>query len=174
VLSALESRIERAAAAAGLEIQGANRAEAMLRFSLAGDPATDRKLEKIEVLFDPPPYFAPPQVIDGVNVDSLLAIAVNKMAIVTRDDLKDYVDLYFIFGQTPLRFEDLVPLAMRKLLGLDQWALADKFLRARRVSGLAEFQARYLVKPIDWDDLQRFCRESAERLLALFPPERTE
>lgn len=168
----LETRVVQAATAAGLEIARVDRHEQAMKFSLSGDPDHERPLERVDVASDPPPYFAEPAVFDGIPVDSLLAIAVNKVAIVTRHELKDYVDLFFILRETPLRLEDLIPLAKEKLLGLDEWALIDKFLAARDVAGLAEFQARSLVRPIDWDDLQRFYADAADRLIALFPPRR--
>lgn len=165
-----EAQLLRAAAASGLEVRRADRSDTMARFMLDGDPEVAHKLEKIDLAFDPPPYVAQPRHIDGIMVDDLLSIAVNKMAIVTRDDLKDYVDLYFVLRETSYRMEDLIPLAKQKLPGLDEWALAEKFVRARRLKALIEFQQYYMLKDVDWSDLLRFYADAADRLFALFPP----
>jgi hypothetical protein len=105
-----------------------------------------------------------------VLVDALLAIAVNKVAIITRDDAKDYVDLYIILTETSYRLPDLIPLAKEKLLGLDEWAIADKFRRVRRVINVAQYLTDYMVKQVDWRELVNFYEDRAEELIALFPP----
>lgn len=100
----------------------------------------------------------------------MLAIAVNKVAIITRDDIKDYVDLYLILTETPYRLTDLIPLAKQKLLGLDEWAIADKFRRVRRLMNVAQYLTDYMVKPVDWRSLVHYYEDRAEELTALYPP----
>src|SRR4029077_19692331 len=100
----------------------------------------------------------------------LLAIAVNKVAIITRDDVKDYVDLYLILTETSYRLTDLIPLAKEKLLGLDEWAIADKFRRVRRAMNAAQYLTEYMVRTIDWQALVHFYEDRSEELIALFPP----
>jgi hypothetical protein len=100
----------------------------------------------------------------------LLSIAVNKVAIITRDDAKDYIDLYLILQDGPYRLADLIPLAKQKLPGLDEWAIADKFRRVRRVTNAAEYLRANMVKPIDWRALVHYYEDRAEELIALFPP----
>ena len=97
--------------------------------------------------------------------------AVNKVAIISRDEAKDYVDLYVILQETPYRLTDLIPLAKQKLLGLDEWAIADKFRRVRRVMNVAGFLESYMVKPVDWRALVQYYEDRAEELAALFPPQ---
>ncbi len=126
---------------------------------------------KLDVASDPEPYPAAPQRFDRVLVDALLSIAVNKVAIISRDEAKDYVDLYVILHETPYRLTDLIPLAKQKLLGLDEWAIADKFRRVRRVMNVAEFLKSYMVKPVDWRALVQYYEDRAEELVALFPPQ---
>ena len=167
----VDSRVTRAAASAGLVVERVARRPGLSQFFLTGDPTVEHRLVKLDVASDPEPYPAAPQRFDRVLVDALLSIAVNKVAIITRDEAKDYVDLYLILQESPYRLTDLIPLAKQKLLGLDEWAIADKFRRVRRVMNVAEFLKAYMVKTVDWPALVRYYEDRAEELTALFPPE---
>lgn len=170
-LPALERRAEQAAAAAGLAMVDRRREDHAVRLALAGDPGSEHRLEKIDIMWDSPPYFASPSIRDGISVDDLRAIAVNKvLAIDGRQEVKDFVDLYFIARETSERIEALIPLAKQKLIGLEELQLAGAFLRVRELAGLVEFQNRYMVKPLDWDELVALYSAEAERIFALFPP----
>lgn len=159
-----------AAASAGLDVERVERRPGFSQFFLGGDPIVAHRLVKIDVAADPEPYPAAPQRFNRVLVDALLAIAVNKVAIITRDDIKDYVDLYLILTETPYRLTDLIPLAKQKLLGLDEWAIADKFRRVRRLMNVAQYLTDYMVKPVDWRSLVHYYEDRAEELTALYPP----
>lgn len=167
----VESRVTRAVNLIGLVIDRIERRPGFSQFFLAGDPVTEHRLVKLDVAQDPEPYPAPPLRFDRVLVDALLSIAVNKLAIVTRDEAKDYVDLYVILQETSHHLTDLIPLAKQKLPGLDEWAIADKFRRVRNLRNVAEFLTSYMVKPVDWRALVQFYEDRAEELLELFPPQ---
>jgi predicted nucleotidyltransferase component of viral defense system len=166
----VDGRIVRAATAIGLVVERVERWPRLSQFFLSGDPIVEHRLVKIDVASDPEPYSAPPQRFDQVLVDALLSIAVNKVAIITRDEAKDYVDLYTILHETSFRLTDLIPLAKQRLLGLDEWAIADKFRRVRRVLNVAEYLTSYMVRPVDWRALVQYYEDRAEELTALFPP----
>lgn len=166
----VDARIARAAAAVGLVVDRAERRPGFSQFFLSGDLVPAHPLVKVDVATDPEPYPAAPQRFDRVLVDALLCIAVNKVAIVTRDDAKDYVDLYFILQESSYRLADLIPFAKQKLLGLDEWAIADKFLRVRHVVNFAEYLAAYMMRPVDWRALVRYYEDRAQELLELYPP----
>lgn len=165
-----ESRVTQAATMTGLVIERIERRPGFSQFFLSGDPNREHRLVKLDLANDPEPYPAPPQRFDRVLVDALLSIAVNKVAIVTRDEAKDYVDLYVVLQESPHRLTDLIPLAKQKLPGLDEWAIADKFRRARNLGNVAEFLSSYMVRPADWRALVQFYEDRAEELLELFPP----
>lgn len=169
-VSDVDSRVVRAAASAGLAVERVERRPGFSQFFLGGDPIVAHRLVKIDVAADPEPYPAAPERFARVLVDALLAIAVNKVAIVTRDDAKDYVDLYLILTETPYRLTDLIPLAKEKLLGLDEWAIADKFRRVRQVTNVAQYLTEYMIKPVDWRALVHYYEDRAEELIELFPP----
>jgi hypothetical protein len=170
-VAAADARVTRAAALAGLVVERVERRPGFSQFFLSGDPNPEHRLVKLDVANDPEPYPAAPQRFERVLVDALLSIAVNKVAIISRDEAKDYVDLYLILQETPYHLTDLIPLAKQKLLGLDEWAIADKFRRVRRVMNVAEFLKSYMVKPVDWRALVQYYEDRAEELIALFPPQ---
>jgi len=169
-VSNVDARIVGAAAAAGLSVERVERRQASSQFFLGGDPLVAHRLVKIDVAAAPQPYPAAPQRFDHMLVDALLAIAVNKVAIVDREEAKDYVDLFIILTETSYRLSDLIPLAKEKLLGLDEWAIADKFRRVRRVINVGQYLTDYMVKQVDWRALVNFYEDRAEELIALFPP----
>lgn len=140
-----------------------------MQYFLAGDRG-ERPLTKREFVFDSPPYPVPPQRQDGVFVDALLAIAVNKLTALGRSEPKDYVDLYEIVHSGRHVLDDLVRLAMEKDPGVTPLVLATDFDDARDLSGVADFLRRYMIVALDWDDLVRFFRREAERLRELVPP----
>lgn len=170
-VSGADLRVTRAAALTGLVVERVERRPGFSQFFFAGDSTAEHRLVKLDVVSDPEPYPAAPQRFERILVDALLSIAVNKVAIISRDEAKDYVDLYVILQETPYRLTDLIPLAKQKLLGLDEWAIADKFRRVRRVMNVAEFLKSYMVKPVDWRALVQYYEDRAEELVALFPPQ---
>ncbi len=140
-----------------------------MQYLLAGDRG-ERPLTKVEFVFDSPRYLVSPQRQDGVFVDGLLAIAVNKLTALGRREPKDYVDLYEIVRSGRHRLDDLVRLAVEKDPGDTPLVLAADFDSARDLSRVAEFLRRYMIAALDWDDLVRFYRAEAERLRGLVPP----
>jgi hypothetical protein len=164
--------VEEAAAGAGLTIERKLPRGDLVQYFFSGDPDPRHPLLKTELLFDPPPYFAPPRLFDGVQVDDILNIAVNKITIQTRFEPKDYVDIYMIVKAGRLKIEEMIPLAKQKMLGLDEVAIGAYFRQALRLPNLVEYQHGYLVAPIDLADLQRFFSEWADRLFAVIPPRR--
>lgn len=168
----IDQRVQRAATAAGLEVERQEPREEVTRYVFSGDPHPEHRLAKIELIYDTPPYFAPPRRFGIIHVDDLVCIAVNKLTIHTRFDPKDYVDLYLIIRSGAYQLEDLIPLAKQKMVGLDEWAIAGKFQQVEALPNLSEFQKGYMLAEIDWDELIRFYQEWAARLFALFPPRR--
>lgn len=160
--------VERAASAAGLSIDRVNRTAEAIQYFFSGDIESDHPLVKCELMFDPPPYFADPQSFEGVRVDALLAIAVNKLTIVGRNEPKDYIDRYLIDRSGRYAFADLIALAKDKLVGLDDLTLAAHFKAAQDLPTLAEFQHAYMIADVDLGEMVRFFDEWAERLYDAF------
>jgi Nucleotidyl transferase AbiEii toxin, Type IV TA system len=169
-VAASDSRVERAAAAAGLTIRGVDGTAIMRRFRLDGDVERDHRLEKVEVIWDTPPHFAQPRLIDGVPVDDARSIAINKITALSRLEPKDYIDLFLLVRDAGYPLHDLIPSAKEKDPGVTEWALIDVFLRVRELRNIAGFLRGYMVKAVEWDEVQDFYVTAAERLIALFPP----
>ncbi len=165
-----DQRIERAAGEAGLEIERVSRRGEHVQYFLSGDTEPAHPLVKCELVSDPPPYFVDPRSFDGVWVDDLLAIAVNKVGIITRYDPKDYFDRYLIAQSGRYRFEDLIALAKQKTLGLDDLTLAAHFKAIEDMPNLVEFQKGYMITPVDVRDVIRFFQDWAARLFEVVGP----
>ncbi len=162
-----DRRVDRAASAAGLSVERVNRRSEAVQYFLGGDAEPDHPLLKCELMLDPPPYFASPRSFDGIWVDDLLAIAVNKVAIISRMEPKDYFDRYHIAQSGQFRFETLIALAKQKLIGLDDFALAAHFKAVEDLPNLAVFQRSYMVVDVDLGKLVEFFQEWAARLFSI-------
>lgn len=169
-----DAPIAAAATACSLEIDRVERHDTIVRYALSGDRVPDHALKKVEMIFDTPPYFAPPVAFGNVLVDALLSIAVNKMVALGRLEPKDYIDLYLIVQSGSHRIEDLVPLAGQKDPGMTPWVIAGQFAQVERLPNLAEFQAGYMVTVVEQTELIRFYLDWAARLFSLFPPRAQE
>lgn len=162
-----DRRVVRAAEAAGLSVERVNRRPDAVQYFLSGDVESDHPLVKCELMYDPPPYFVPPRSFDGILVDDLLSIAVNKLTIIGRTDPKDYFDRYLIDRSGRYRFEDLIAQAKQKLIGLDDLALATHFKAVDELPSLLEFQRSYMLVEVDSGEVVQFFQDWAARLFSV-------
>jgi hypothetical protein len=169
-------RIEASITACALEITARREIEEerreYLEYKLQGDPHPTHPLRKIDVVRDTDPIFSPPELYGVIRVDSLLNIAVNKVAAIfsRSDEAKDYVDLYFILKTQPFDLDALLPMAAQKDLGFDELRFAASLAGVSGLGRLVPFLERYMVKPLRVDDLVRFCEETAARIFDRHPP----
>lgn len=166
-LASIDVRISRAAAAAGLAIERVNRRGELVQYFFMGDVEPHHPLVKCELASDPPPHFAPPRLFDGVWVDDLLSIAVNKLTIVTRYEPKDYFDRFLIARSERYEFPTLIALAKQKLIGLDDLTLGAHFKAVEDLPNLAEFQKKYMLVEVDLSEMVRFFRQWAAELFSV-------
>lgn len=96
---------------------------------------------------------------NGMAVDSLLDIAINKLAsIQQRASVKDYVDYYFL--QNEFSLWDLIEgVRVKFRLETDPWVLATDFLRVENFDYLPK-----MIKSLTLPDLKQFFREKAKEL----------
>lgn len=127
-------------------------------FSAPGEPHP----LKVDLAFDPGPWFGSPREVEGVRVDSLENIVANKVAaLLSRGEVRDFIDLYFILRETSLRFDDLLEMARRKDPGLREFYLAGfVHQRMRRLGGIPP-----LRRELDLEEFRRFYEELAEALM---------
>lgn len=99
------------------------------------------------------------EIIDNLEVDSLLDIAVNKLLTVSqRTDVKDFVDLYFLLQKfTVWDLIDGVKIKFR--MKLEPYLLGSDFLKMADFENLPR-----MIKPISLDQLKSFYKDLAAKL----------
>lgn len=88
--------------------------------------AQDGWRQKIDIVQEQPVHFGEITHVDTITIDSLINIATNKiLAIFGRLEPKDYIDLYVIFTQTGMNFDEMFEKAKEKDAGLSELYFAD-------------------------------------------------
>lgn len=97
----------------------------------------------------------------GLEIDNALDIACNKLsAWFGRAAAKGFVDVYFVH-QELIPFDELLPQARQKHVGMDDYWLAISLRRVQTVSVLPR-----MIKPLSLSDMQAFFLELADELMA--------
>jgi predicted nucleotidyltransferase component of viral defense system len=125
--------------------------------------AQDGEVVKLDFAQDTPYRLQPTEINPafGVQVDSALDIAANKLAaLLDRAAEKDFVDIFFIHREL-IQFTELLPLAREKQVGMDDYWLAIALQRVRQVEILPR-----MIKPVALSDLQPFFLQLARELMA--------
>ena len=107
---------------------------------------------KIDLVREPGPQFGEPLKVEGVRVDALLNIAVNKVTALSRLAARDYVDLFFL-GQAGFKFDELLERAKQKDRGLEEFYLA---MALRAVEKIEPDDLPKMLKPLDLDELKTY------------------
>jgi len=120
--------------------------------------------ERIELDFaQDSPYRLEPTRMDpdlGLHIDNPTDIACNKLsALFDRVEPKDFVDVYFVV-QELMSFDQLVSLARKKHVGMDDYWLAVALSQVERVELLPR-----LVKPVSIAELRAFFLARAKDLM---------
>lgn len=97
--------------------------------------------------------------IDGLDVDSELDIAVNKLLTISqRTEVKDFVDLYFLFDKFTIW--DLIEGVNKKFkTGTDPFLVGSDFLKIEDFEYLPK-----MIKPLKLEDLKSFFGQKAKEL----------
>ena len=107
-----------------------------------------------------------PELRDGIMVDNLKNIAVNKVcAIYGRLDPKDYVDLFFLIPYLNLNVLELLDWAKRKDAGIDQFQWAKVIADVETIDVLPR-----MVKPLKPRDLKQFFHVLRDQVLDSLNP----
>lgn len=92
--------------------------------------------------------------------DNLLDIACNKLsALFDRNDAKDFVDIYFIHRDY-ICFDELLVLAKKKHIGLDDYWLSLSLKNVEKISYLPK-----MLKPLSMEDMKSFFSKKAVELI---------
>jgi len=102
-------------------------------------------------------------------LDSLPDLASNKMGcLVHREEVKDYVDLYYLLPHLGLDAEAAIRLGLEKEAGLDPLIVAAQL---QFIQGHP--RPDFLIADIAWDDVQEYFRRFREEVLRIMqPPEK--
>jgi len=119
---------------------------------------------KIEFTFFPFPQIEKPMMENGLPIDSLLDIAVNKtFTIYQRTVARDYIDLFMICKEKKFNLNDLIAKARIKFdWYIDQLQLGAQFFKVRDVSDLPRMITN--LEPELW---RNFFITESEKLKAL-------
>lgn len=121
------------------------------------------EIGRIDFAYFPYEPIARPTRWQGMAVDSLLDMAVNKVqAILTRFQPRDFVDVYFLLREGPeSQLERLLDLVRAKFdVGADRLALAERLLLAGQIADLPR-----LLRPVGLDELRAFFEAQARTLV---------
>lgn len=116
---------------------------------------------KLKVDFGHYPYkcIKEPVFIEDTRVDSLLDIAINKLLVVTqRNEVKDFVDLYFLLQQFTIG-DLLEGVKIKFNLKIDPYILASDFLKVEDFEFLPN-----MIKPLTMDELKAYFTKRAEEI----------
>ena len=126
----------------------------------------DDEVVKVDLVKDIPVCLDGKVKFGDIWLDSLLDLASNKMGcLVHREEVKDYVDLYYLLPGLGLGAKEALDLGLRKEAGLDPIILAAQmqFIDAQPSPDLALGDAR-------WEDIQAFFRALRLEILTLARP----
>lgn len=98
-------------------------------------------------------------IIDRIDTDSLLDIAINKLLTVSqRSDVKDFVDLYFLLQKCSL-WDLIHGVRVKFNVKIEPLLLASDFLKVEEF----EFLPKMII-PLRLSDLKKFFREKAREI----------
>lgn len=121
----------------------------------------DKEVLKVEFTYFPFPQIKKPITKMGVQVDSLLDIAVNKLfTIYQKPRSRDFIDLYMINQQYHYKIDDLISKARLKFdWHVDPIKLGSQFLEAKQLKDYPK-----LIKKLNHARWQEFFQKEAKKL----------
>lgn len=95
--------------------------------------------------------------MDGIIIDSLLDIAINKLVTISqRTDVKDFVDLYFLLQKFSL-WDLIEGVKIKFQMEIEPFLLASDFLKVEDFTFLPR-----MIKPLKIEKLKAFYRQKAK------------
>lgn len=124
--------------------------------------------QKIDIVQEQPKHFGKLIHIDNICLDSLINIATNKiLAVFGRLEPKDYIDLFVIFTQTELLFDEMFKLAKQKDTGLSEFYFANAILDVEKFETLPKMNI-----PFDRKGFLQFYKNLSRKLLLKIKPKK--
>jgi len=121
----------------------------------------DNEVIKTEFTYYPFTQIEVPKIIDGLKVDSLLDIAVNKtFTIYQKPRSRDFIDLYLIIKEKEWSFTDLKKKARAKFdTHIDPLQMAKQLFEANKLEDFPR-----MITPLDPQVWQDFWKQEADEL----------
>ncbi len=121
----------------------------------------DEEIIKLEFTFFPFPRIEPSELEKGVQIDSLLDIAVNKLfTIYQRTKARDFIDLYCICQAKNFSITSLISKAKIKFdWHIDPLQLGTQFMQAGKVQDVPR-----MIKLLEPEEVQDFFTQEAQKL----------
>jgi predicted nucleotidyltransferase component of viral defense system len=114
---------------------------------------------KIDFVYHPYKRIERSKVINNLEIDSLMDIAINKLlAAEQRTQVKDFVDLYFLLGKYTI-WDLLHGIRVKYRIKLEPLIVASDFMKVEDFTYLPK-----MIKPLDLDHLKTFYRQAAKDL----------
>jgi hypothetical protein len=154
----------------GLEVFSEHEGDEFVRFFVREIGDLGKGL-KVELCRDVGAQMTPPNVVEGVIVDSFEDIAVNKVcAIFGRTEIKDFVDLFFILRDSKFSLDYLVGRAKEKEAAFDTEDGALEF--ATKLLGVKDLQLHNIrmIKSLDINELRSSLVPEAETIIRRLRP----
>lgn len=125
-------------------------------------------MQKIDIVQEQPKHFGEIIYLDNIPVDSLINITTNKiLTVFGRLEPKDYIDLFVIFTQTKLSFDEMFELAKQKDTGLSEFYFANIIRDADKFETLPKMKI-----PFDKKAFLQFYKDLSRKLLLKIKPKR--
>jgi len=120
----------------------------------------NKKILKVDFGYYPHKRVEKGKIIDGIEVDSLFDIAINKLATVNqRSSVKDFVDLYYLLDKFTI-WDLINGVKVKFQMELDHWILASDMMNV-----VEKFQYMpKMIKPLTLEELKVFYRQKAKEL----------
>ncbi len=100
-----------------------------------------------------------PQIIEGIAIDSLVDIAVNKLLTISqRTEVKDFVDLYYLLDKFSI-WDLRHGVKMKFNVDIEPLLLGADLLKAENFDSLPR-----MIKPLKLSELKTFFREKAKEI----------
>lgn len=114
---------------------------------------------KVDFAYYPYKRIEKGMIKDGIGVDSLIDIAVNKLLKISqRTDVKDFVDLYFLLEEFSI-WDLMEGVRVKFNMKLDPYITASYFLKVNDFSFLPR-----MIKPLELETLKKFFIERAKEI----------
>lgn len=129
----------------------------VVRIFLLGFP--DKEQLKVDFGYYPYERLEKGPVVDGVQIDSLLDIAVNKLQTIhQRNDVKDFVDLFFLLKKFTV-WDLMEGVRVKFRMEVDPYTIAAACLKAESFENLPQ-----MLKPLELNKLKIFYKDLAKKL----------